>query len=527
MCKEFNINGDCKPDIHYMVDISKQLNQIKAMIDSGKYFTINRARQYGKTTTLNSLEDYLKDEYVVINLDFQFLSRASFETEQKFAAAFSKELLKYSSCLPDETAVHLKELGKNTAEGCTLQDLFLVLSAWCRISEKKIVLMIDEVDSAANNQVFLDFLSQLRGCYLRRNKMPVFQSVILAGVYDVKNIKMKLRSDDEHKTNSPWNIAADFDVEMSFSRTGIAGMLLDYEADHLTRMNINKIAGMIYDYTSGYPYLVSRICKLIDERLAGSRDFPTREEAWTKRGLEKAVTILLSEKNTLFESLEGKLNDYPQLKKTLYSLLIGGRTIVYNVYDEAVNMAIMFGFVKKLDGNVIVANRIFETSLYNYFLTSPEAQRSPLFLAASEERSQFIENGHLNMDIVLKKFVEHFDDIYGDQKTEFSEEEGRRYFLLYIRPIINGIGNYYVEAQTRNARRMDVVIDYLGERFIIELKVWHGNSYNERGEKQLSDYLDYFHLKKGYMLSFNFNIKKEIGVKEIHIGDRLLVEAVV
>lgn len=34
-------------------------------------------------------------------------------------------------------------------------------------------------------------------------------------------------------------------------------------------------------------------------------------------------------------------------------------------------------------------------------------------------------------------------------------------------------------------------------------------------------------MKKGYMLSFNFNQKKEIGVHEIAVGDKLLVEAVV
>lgn len=59
------------------------------------------------------------------------------------------------------------------------------------------------------------------------------------------------------------------------------------------------------------------------------------------------------------------------------------------------------------------------------------------------------------------------------------------------------------------------------------MKVWRGNAYNQRGEKQLSSYLDYYHLKKGYMLSFNFNKKKDVGVKEIALGDRLLIEAVV
>ena len=45
--------------------------------------------------------------------------------------------------------------------------------------------------------------------------------------------------------------------------------------------------------------------------------------------------------------------------------------------------------------------------------------------------------------------------------------------------------------------------------------------------EQISEYLEYYELKKGYMISFNFNKKKEIGVKDIVVGDKLLVEAVV
>lgn len=49
----------------------------------------------------------------------------------------------------------------------------------------------------------------------------------------------------------------------------------------------------------------------------------------------------------------------------------------------------------------------------------------------------------------------------------------------------------------------------------------------DRGKKQLSDYLDSLHLGKGYLLTYNFNKKKEIGVREVPVGDKLLVEAVV
>ena len=71
---------------------------------------------------------------------------------------------------------------------------------------------------------------------------------------------------------------------------------------------------------------------------------------------------------------------------------------------------------------------------------------------------------------------------------------------------------------------MDVEIHYLGKRYIIELIIWHGERYNRKGEQQIIDYLDYFGLQTGYMLSFNFNKKKKTGVERIRIGDKVLYE---
>ena len=59
------------------------------------------------------------------------------------------------------------------------------------------------------------------------------------------------------------------------------------------------------------------------------------------------------------------------------------------------------------------------------------------------------------------------------------------------------------------------------------MKIWYGEEYNKRGEAQLIGYLENYHLKKGYLLSFNFNKKKHIGVKKLHFGDKTIIEAVV
>lgn len=528
--KMFNVNADCQPDLHYMVDITERLQKIKEMVDAGQYFTINRARQYGKTTTLQALGAFLKRDYIVVSLDFQMLGAAKFKDENVFSVAFARHFIwaleRDARINPRQTMPLKEELKKHKTE-LELLELFEFLSDICREAPKPVILLVDEVDSASNNQVFLDFLAQLRGYYINRKSVAAFHSVILAGIYDVKSIKRKIRSDEEQKVNSPWNIAADFLIDMSFSVKDIIGMLNEYEKDHHTNMDICQIAGLLHDYTSGYPYLVSRLCKLMDERVAGDELFPDRQSAWTEDGFLKAVRILLSEPNTLFDSLLHKLEDYPELDSMLRSLLFQGKEISYVIGVRSIEAALMFGFVKIRDNLVQIANRIFETLLYNFFLVSPEMQREGICDAAWKDKNLFIENGRLNMKRVIERFVIHFDDLYGDLGEKFYEDDGRRYFMLFLKPVINGQGNCYVEAETRNRERTDLIVDYHGERFIIETKVWYGPARHAEGERQLSDYLEHYHLKTGYMVTFQFNKRKEIGVKEVAVGDKVLVEAIV
>ena len=530
MAKVFNTTAVCVPEEHYMVNITGRLDEIKELIDAGKYFTVNRARQYGKTTTLLALCRYLKDTYYVVYIDFQIFGNADFGSEYDFAAAFANSFQEAfalgAGVQSGKLAEVLEDLGKNSCkEKFSLRLLFKELRSVCASSDRPVVLIMDEVDSASNNQVFLDFLAQIRAQYITRFQQPAFKSVILAGVYDIKNLKQKLRPDEEHKYNSPWNIAADFKVDMSFSKNDIAGMLEEYEADWHTGMDIEEMSGLLYDYTSGYPFLVSRLCQLMDEQVGGEAG--QKREAWTKDGFYEAVRMLLAEKNTLFESLIGKLHDYPDLNMMLRTLLFTGRSFSYSADGSVTDIASMFGFIKNKNGNVAVSNRIFETRLYNYYLSEDEMQNTEIYKASLNDKNQFIVNGHLDMRRILERFAVHFNDIYGDCGEKFLEEEGRQYFLLYLRPIINGVGNYYIEARTRGLKRTDLIVDYRGERYVVEMKIWHGEEYNRQGEEQLLGYLEDYHLDVGYLLSFNFNKSKRAGVHEIELQGKKIIEAVV
>ncbi len=173
-------------------------------------------------------------------------------------------------------------------------------------------------------------------------------------------------------------------------------MLAAYETDHLAGMPVPLIARLLYDYTSGYPFLVSRMCKLIDEKVAGTGRFSDKMSAWSQEGFQEALRILLSESNTLFDDMRKKLSDNPQLKKMLYELLYEGKTFPYNMDDGVVDIAKLFGYIKDDDGKIMVANRIFDTRLYNLFI-SEERMQSVIYTEGSKDRNLFVRNGELDM----------------------------------------------------------------------------------------------------------------------------------
>lgn len=529
LVKRFNVTGACYPEKHYMVDISERLSKIKQMVDDGCYFAINRGRQYGKTTTLSLLKKKIESEYVVFSISFEGLSGENFNSTARFTQTFLRMLydtIDYGEVANVSNTAQQFVKDNIEKDNIDFYELGNIISKLCKMLDKQVVLLIDEVDQASNYESFVDFLGLLRAKFLKRDTRPTFQSVILASVYDITNLKLKIRDEKEHQYNSPWNIATAFTISMDFTSEQIGTMLYDYEAEHHTGMNIPEIAQLIYDYTSGYPFMVSRICMLMDEMIKGHEAEHSVGNAWSVEGVKSAVKMLLSESNTLFDDMRKKLQDFPELRTMLYEMLYNGKSYPYVIDDKFVDIAEMFGYIRS-EGNVLkLANRIFETRLYNLFAFE-EGKNSSIYTAGMNDRNQFVENGHLNMRLVLERFIVNFTDLYGDNNEKFLENVGRKYFLFYLKPIINGTGNYYIEAQTRDERRTDVIVDYHGEQFVVEMKIWHGEEYNNRGEKQLVDYLNAYHLDKGYMLSFNFNKKKIAGVKEHKIGDKILIEAVV
>jgi len=515
MSKTFNVTGLCIPEKHYMIDISERIKEIARMVEQGQYFTINRPRQYGKTTILNALSNALRKDYIVIDSSFEGSDDDLFYSAENFCSRILSRFAK-NIRFTDHTTYQLllKYQKRNPMNFDELSDIITNL---IEESAKEVVLLIDEVDKSSNSKIFLQFLGLLRNKYLAGNagRDFTFKSVVLAGVHDIKNLKLAIRDDSDTRFNSPWNIASRFNIDMNFSQEEIAVMLLEYKCDHSLKFDAEVIADDIFKLTSGYPYLVSDICLIIDENL--NRD-------WTSNGVYNASIQILNEKNTLFDDVIKNIANNDDLKMVVTDILFEGKRVSYNPY--AYEKGILYGIFTNKDGRLVIHNKLFEISLYNFLLEQQNVKKlaEPLTFI---EHTGFIKNGCLDMETVILKFQAFMKEEYREENESFYEKHGRLLFLAYLRPIINGTGFYFVESQTRENRRMDIVVTYGNKKHVIELKIWYGQQYEQNGLNQLAEYLDTQGLDEGWLITFGSQKGKQQTEGWTSLGKKRIFKVIV
>lgn len=494
MTKRFNTTGSCNPERHYMVNIDDKLEQIMDLIDEGLYFTINRARQFGKTTTMKRLQKNLEEDYYVYFISFE-TDADMFSSAEEFCKGFFSKLSKSFNIKHSQNEYWNRDFNCKNFE-----NLAAVIRNFCSKLDKPVVLMIDEVDKSTNNQLFLNFLGMMRNMYLDRDTQGMnstFHSVILTGVYDVKNLKLKINDNEEIKYNSPWNIAVRFNVDMTLSAEGIKGMLDEYEMDHHTGMDTQVIADEIRKFTSGYPILVSYICSLIHEEFEGD---------WTIDNVRKAVKWING--SNLLDDATKNLENHPNLKKMMKDILLYEKEILFELDVPTIRLANMFCLIKKDDvGHVAIHNLVIEQKLYSYFMAEQSLNNDTKL---STNRSIFIRDNKLNMPLVIERFKELLEAEPQSADADFLEKHGRLLFLCYLKPIINGNGFFYIDPETRNDGRMNILVSFEKEEFIIELKNWRGTKYEQQGKDQVAEFAKAHGKKKAYLITFSFLKEKEI-----------------
>ncbi len=411
MKRKFNDTGLCVPHRHYMADTSAKIEQIIELVEAGEYFTINRPRQFGKTTTLHLLNTQLslREDYLTLAISFEGTGDAPFVSEQAFCQAFLRIIARTVRLGSPEIS---DDFARASRQVHNFEELSEFISQYVSERDKQVVLLVDEVDKSSNSHIFLHFLEMLRNKYLLRNmgQDHTFHSVVLVGVHDIKTLKAKIRPDDQRqsfdsaqdKYNSPWNIAADFEVDLSFAPREIETMLQDYIPSERGRCRIH--------------------------------------------------------------------------------------------------------------------NRIFEQRIYAHIMC--ELLQTKYLDLNGFSGPEFYTPEGLDVRLILQRFQAFMRENYSDRDAKFLEREGHLLFLSYLRPIINGMGFDFKEPNVSLERRMDIVITWQNRRYVLELKIWHGPKYHQDGLRQLSDYLNIYSLKEGYLLIYDFNKNKEYRQEQIAFGDK-------
>jgi hypothetical protein len=224
--------------------------------------------------------------------------------------------------------------------------------------------------------------------------------------------------------------------------------------------------------------------------------------------VQKAIKILLDENSTLFDDLFKKIEENPDLQNLLFNLTINKKHISYTPHDPIIKLGLMFCFLGRDDKKLIIHNKIFEIAISNYFVSK---STRALWNSDMKEtlKNDIIKGDIFDMELCLTKFRRHYAEIYTDKDIKFLERDGKLIFLTYLIPLINGTGFYHFEPETRDFGKMDLVIDYLKQQFILEIKIWYGDSKHEDAYEQLANYLKSKNHDCGYLLTFDFRKKPD------------------
>ncbi|WP_341479238.1 GxxExxY protein [Clostridium gasigenes] len=203
----------------------------------------------------------------------------------------------------------------------------------------------------------------------------------------------------------------------------------------------------------------------------------------------------------------------------IFDIIFNGEMKIFNINNPLIALGYLYGIFKEENTIIKMSNRVYEQIIYDYFSSKLENTTSNI-INYNFRNNFLLLNGGLDMNKVLLKFQQFMKEQYSTKDLKFLEHNGRTLFLAFLKPIINGVGFDFKEVQISEEKRLDIVVTYNNFKYIIELKIWRGESYHKKGIQQLYDYLDIHSVDEGYLLIFNFNADKEYKDEVIKINNK-------
>ena len=316
----FNTEGPVRPDDHYAiapldrVDVDELLSLIRAK----RYFVLHAPRQTGKTSALIALRDLLNSgavgDFRCVDVDVEVAQVARDDVARGIRAILSS-LATSARLLGDDypDGIWPDVLAKVGPEDA-LKEL---LTRWCVANPVPLVLLVDEIDSLVGDTL-LSVLRQLRAGYQQRpGGFP--QSVILCGVRDIRDYRIRSSTGEVIAGGSPFNVAAKSLRMGDFTEAETRALMAQHTGETGQRFS-EAAVDSVWTQTCGQPWLVNALCAGACFDNKAGRD---RSRAIEVDDVYAAREELILARRTHLDQLTHKLEE-ERVRRVVEPMLSGG-----------------------------------------------------------------------------------------------------------------------------------------------------------------------------------------------------------
>ena len=324
----FNTEGPVNRDDHYAIPPLARLDVdgLLGLIRTKRYFVLHAPRQTGKTSALVALRDLLNGgkagNFRCVNVNVEVGQAAGDDTDRAMPAILGN-LADCARLLGDDFPdsawrTQLATLGPDGA-------LKGLLGRWCEANPTPLVLLIDEIDSLVG-ATLLSVLRQLRSGYeLRPRGFP--QSVVLCGVRDIRDYRIRSTAGEVIAGGSPFNVAAKSLRLGDFTEAQTRDLIAQHTAETGQRFT-TAARDAVWEQTQGQPWLVNALCAEVCFDNKGLRD---ATKVIGKDDIFAAREELILSRRTHLDQLAHKLTE--KRVRRIVEPLLGGVPARHEVRD--------------------------------------------------------------------------------------------------------------------------------------------------------------------------------------------------
>ena len=498
----FNTEGPVRLDDHYAIQPLDRVNvdDLLDLIRAERYFVLRAPRQTGKTSALIALRDLLNGgeagHFRCVNVNVEPAQVARDDVARGIRAVLSGLAMNarlLGDGYPDE--VWPDVLAKAGPEDA-LKEL---LARWCVANPVPLVLLVDEIDSLVGDTL-LSVLRQLRAGYEHRPEgFP--QSVVLCGVRDIRDYRIRSSTGEVIAGGSPFNVAAKSLRMGDFTEAETRTLVAQHTEETGQRFSAAALDS-VWTQTRGQPWLVNALCAGACFDNKAGRD---RSRTIEVDDIHAVREELILSRRTHLDQLAHKLEE-ARVRRVVEPLLSGG---------EVRHHARDLEYVRDLgllapDSPPRMANPIYAEAV-------PRELGYVLQDSLDMQVAWYVDDGRLDMTRLLTAFgtffgehAEHWLGRFGD----YPEAGPQLILQAYLQRVVNGGGR--IEREYGLGRgRTDLLVLWprepgqpsdRWERFVVECKVLRDSDRKslawtvEQGVEQTLGYMAKCRAEEGHLV---------------------------